>query len=290
MGRHIDAVDLLISLDANVNGVIEHSSILHYACTIGGIGGEASKAFAVQCIEKLIFAGARIDALDEFDRTPLHIAAASNLSESILLLSFVTDATVDTSTSNQKSVLNHQDNRGQTALHIAARSGNHETLSQLMKHGSNKEIQDHRGRTACHHSAEIADENGMKICMTEITDGLGRTASFVLDSIKEHQQQGQSKRLPTLIVYPHQATEHKTAVSIARGRGDPPPENEQRIHVLVNEKIGTLRATEFNKRVIWDESSPRASIADILRVHDHLYVNMIKSRCEGKQTIMNDFV
>jgi len=66
-------------------------------------------------------------------------------------------------------------------------------------------------------------------------------------------------------------------VSIARGRGEPPPENEQRIHVLTNGKIGTLRHSEFDGRVQWDEKPPRASIADILRVHDHLYVHTILS-------------
>ena len=288
MGHQLPAIQLLLSLGANANGVIEHSSLLHYACAIGGIGGDSSRAFAAACVAQLLTAGARTDALDEFDRTPLHIAGASGLHESIPLLL----AAAGTS----HHVVDHQDNRGQTALHVAARNGHHTTVSALLVGNADKDITDHRGRTAAHHAAEVHDAAGMALCASEdphVEDGLGRTASAIVQALEEGESTDGPKgtdgtdgtdgprRKPTLIVFPHPCVEHKTAVSIARGKMEPPPENEQRIHVLVDANIGTLRAAEFNHRVVWDEASPRASLADILRVHDHLYVNMVKTRCEG---------
>ena len=81
MGHQLEAVDLLISLNANVNGNIEGSYLLHYACAIGGIGSDAAarNEFANSCVQKLIAAGARSDTVDEFLRTPLHIAAGAGL-------------------------------------------------------------------------------------------------------------------------------------------------------------------------------------------------------------------
>ena len=270
MGQQLEVVDLLLSLDANANGVIENSSLIHYTCAIGGIGGTMSHSFAEACIQKLMAAGARIDARDEFLRTPLHIAAASGLHNCIALLSGSTEQTH----------INVQDNRGQTALHVAARNSNHACISELLSCDANKTLQDHRGRTASHHAAEIGDQKGADLCKcdTDEMDGLGQTATQLLAA-------NSPTRLPTLVVYPHQSIEHKTAVSIDRGKAEPPPENEQRIHVLVNERYGTLRASEFDGRVKWDEQSPRANLADILRVHDHLYVNMVKTRCEGCEPI-----
>ena len=270
MGHQLDIVELLLSVGANVNGVIENSSLVHYACAIGGVGGDTSRNFAEACVHQLIQAGARIDARDEFLRTPLHIAAASGLQGAIAMLS---------RDSNKKHV-DIQDNRGQTALHVAARNSNHACMQQLLNCGATKSITDHRGRTASHHAAEVGDKQGSDMCTDSANavsvDGLGQTVEQILAAASST-----TTRLPTLLVYPHQSIEHKTAVSIARGKNEPPPENEQRIHVLVNDRFGTLRASEFDGRVKWEEASPRASLADILRVHDHMYVNMVKTRCEA---------
>ena len=206
MGRQLEAINLLVTLGANVNGVIENSSLVHYTCAMGGIGGDSSQAFAEACVKRLVEAGARVDARDEFLRTPLHIAAAGGLTNLISML--CPDA-------NHANV---QDNRGQTALHVGCRSAvssRHAMLQALITCGASKEIADHRGRTASHHSAEIGDEIGMKLCLVAAggtsKDGLGRTAIDVLTAFVSGAKD--EERLKTLLVYPHQSVDHKTAVS-----------------------------------------------------------------------------
>ena len=278
MGHQLDAVDLLISLDANANGNIEGSYLLHYTCAIGGVSGNTeAQEFAHACIQKLIAAGAKSETVDEFLRTPLHIAAGAGLVSCVETLMESVDSNV------LHQYVDAQDNRGQSALHVAARFGRNACVKALVDAGASLFLRDHRGRTAAHHAAEVGNESGLNLCIKKAADGtlpvdgMGQTARSVLDQFMDI---GGAKP-PTLICYPHQSVDHKTAISIARGEDDPPPENEQRVHVLVNSKFGTLRASEFNGLVEWDEDTPRAKMSDILRVHDHLYVNMVKTRCEA---------
>ena len=170
MGQQLEVVDLLLSLDANANGVIENSSLIHYTCAIGGIGGTMSHSFAEACIQKLMAAGARIDARDEFLRTPLHIAAASGLHNCIALLSGSTEQTH----------INVQDNRGQTALHVAARNSNHACISELLSCDANKTLQDHRGRTASHPYLNCLKARGTIIMVGGVPAGAMPKGSFAL--------------------------------------------------------------------------------------------------------------
>lgn len=49
------------------------------------------------------------------------------------------------------------------------------------------------------------------------------------------------------------------------------------VQVLVHPSSGVLRASEF-RHLEWADSSPPASLADILRVHDVSYVFRLKQK------------
>lgn len=55
------------------------------------------------------------------------------------------------------------------------------------------------------------------------------------------------------------------------------PENPSRLHCLTPAKSGILRTRTFS-RISWEEDSPAASLADILRVHDWSYIKALAQR------------
>ena len=83
----------------------------------------------------------------------------------------------------------------------------------------------------------------------------------------------------TAIITHPMCWEHKTAVTLERGRIDPPPENVHRLNVVCGEGIGSLRSKELQEFLEWHEQPQRAQFADVTRVHDYAYVRKIFDAC-----------
>ena len=84
----------------------------------------------------------------------------------------------------------------------------------------------------------------------------------------------------TLLVAPPECLEHYTCPQPATRAGpEPPPENTERLRVLVEPGRGSLRAAEFDGRVEWGGRVAPAPMGDLLRVHDWPYLKTLQAAC-----------
>jgi hypothetical protein len=67
---------------------------------------------------------------------------------------------------------------------------------------------------------------------------------------------------------------HHTCDPIESATPNAPPENTHRLVVLCDESNGILRSSDVD--AVWEESCPKASLADVLRVHEWSYVRKIQ--------------
>jgi hypothetical protein len=82
---------------------------------------------------------------------------------------------------------------------------------------------------------------------------------------------------PTLLLAPPECLAHYTSPQpVPRGGPEPPPENTQRLRVLTEVGIGSLRAAEFEGRIEWGGRVEPAALTDILRVHEWNYIRNLK--------------
>jgi hypothetical protein len=89
-----------------------------------------------------------------------------------------------------------------------------------------------------------------------------------------------SDKRPTLIVAPPQCERHLTCPDPLPRGICPPPENVERLRVLVEPGRGILRCDRLAQLLAWELNVAPAPISDILRVHDWNYVRKLQVRKE----------
>jgi acetoin utilization deacetylase AcuC-like enzyme/ankyrin repeat protein len=208
-----------------------------------------------------------------------------------------------------------QDKQGNTALHLAARNG-HAAMVQLLlcqtegpSSASCIKQRNKSGLNVLHLAALGGDIESIKLILAAYpavavaATRQGCTAAELaakrghLDAVPILQQQkgtsseeqkpsgtptaGHHKSKHTLILAPPECLNHHTAPwPIVRGES-PPPENVNRLTVLIKPGTGILRTCDFENALRWDERPRRAPMGDILRVHNWAYVRKIQSICQG---------
>lgn len=90
-----------------------------------------------------------------------------------------------------------------------------------------------------------------------------------------------SDKRPTLIVAPPQCEKHLTCPDPLPRGICPPPENVERLRVLVEPGRGILRCDRLAQLLAWELNVAPAPISDILRVHDWNYVCKLQVRKEA---------
>lgn len=88
-------------------------------------------------------------------------------------------------------------------------------------------------------------------------------------------------RRPTLIVAPPQCEKHLTCRDPLPRGVCPPPENVERLRVLVEPGRGILRNDRLAQLLAWELNVPPAPMSDILRVHDWNYVRKLQAVCHS---------
>eukprot|EP01036_Dinobryon_divergens_P054023 gene54023-72199_t len=58
-----------------------------------------------------------------------------------------------------------------------------------------------------------------------------------------------------------------------------PPENLHRLRVLIDEKNGVLQSQPMKPLLQWYNTSSKATLSDVLRVHEWSYVRMLQAKC-----------
>ncbi|CAG9462216.1 unnamed protein product [Pedinophyceae sp. YPF-701] len=153
---------------------------------------------------------------------------------------------------------------GLTALHRAAQSGCLTCVEKLVAaRPLLKGVKCKKGRTA----ADYAARRGY----TELAAKLGSSKPVAKELPRASK--------PTLIVAPKTCLDHHTVAEPIRRGSDVPPENANRLRVLLDPGKGALRTSEFSKGVVWEENSGPVALADVTRVHEWSYIKHIQEVC-----------
>ena len=285
--RQLGAVERLLAHGAELRK-LDGSPCLHFALCLAASDYPGSHAFVEEVAARLL---PHADPLAKDDRkqTALHICAAHGLSSTMrfLLSKLESDAVEMKDRTGHRAIhyaagcrhaqsadvigqligaganVNCAQVMGSTPLHCAAQSGNWESYRTLLKAGADASKADKRGRTP----VRLAAEQGL-VVPTELCNGEDATVA--------HPMLPDTQR--TLVLSHPLCRQHYTCGPIGHGTSDPPPENADRLKVIMDPCIGALRATEFSG-LEWDDDAPRAKIADILRCHEYNYVHRLQSIC-----------
>jgi len=171
-------------------------------------------------------------------------------------------------------------NYGRSPLHTAASRGNWQVAHLLLAAGANPNLKDQRGLTP----GLFALKKGMPI-PNDLIETLG--ASSIPPSLESRTCMPPKRDLiidpeaQTFLVCHELCSQHMTCPPINRNIAvEPPPENVRRLTVLLDEQVGILRGAEFDSAK-WEGDCRRASMADVLKVHEYKYVEYISQFCSA---------
>ncbi|GMH90892.1 hypothetical protein TrVE_jg6109 [Triparma verrucosa] len=178
---------------------------------------------------------------------------------------------------------------GRKTLHVAAQVCSLPLLNFLLSVEADPNVTDNQENAPIHVAAEkgwwegverlreaMGEEREMTVNVRERTwKDVATSAGYTVPETLSDSNQIPSSKTK---IYSHPiCSSHYSCPPIRRDGPDPPPENVNRLHVLINKTNGTLRTNHFSTTA-WDESCQRASIADVLRVHDYKYVENLTKK------------
>lgn len=176
--------------------------------------------------------------------------------------------------------VNAKNNFGRTPLHVAARVGNWQVVRLLLKSGADPSLVDQRGFTP----GGLAYKRGMPV-PNDLQPLLGQMNSGIPPSLDPSSVMPPKRDLiidpvqPTFLICHELCSKHFTCSPITRDPDlDVPPENIRRLTVLLDKNVGILRGGEFDG-CKWESECRRASMADILKIHDYSYIENINRLC-----------
>jgi hypothetical protein len=256
--------------------------------------------FGLKALHALLEKGANkliAESKDEYERTPLRLACELGLEvEFIQLILTAVEGIADVE--YRTEVLSTTDRiKKWNALHAAADIADpkrrFEIMAVLLSRGGFADVVnyfDAYSRTSLHvlvHRSGVYSEQD-PCCELLISAGvnqqfkdvLGREASAYA---RDHLRQ---RRGPTAIFSHEVCSKHYTAPPEDTEKAwfskkDVPPENVNRLLVLLNQRFGTLQSRRIaTSGAVHDTAPPRAEMGDILRVHDWGYVLGFKAKCD----------
>ncbi len=207
---------------------------------------------------------------DKQGNTALHLAARNRHAAMVQLLLCQAEGP------SSASAIKQRNKSGLNVLHLAALGGEGECIKLLLAAYPAAAVATTRqGRTA----AELAAKRG-HVAAVPFLQNPGN-ADVVKAEKPSTPTAGHHKYKHTLILAPPECLNHHTAPwPIVRGES-PPPENVNRLTVLIKPGQGILRTCDFEDALRWDERPRKAPMGDILRVHNWAYVRKIQAVCQG---------
>uniref|UniRef100_F7IIM6 Ankyrin repeat domain 23 n=1 Tax=Callithrix jacchus TaxID=9483 RepID=F7IIM6_CALJA len=158
-----------------------HRTALHWACLKGHS----------QLVNKLLAAGATVDARDLLDRTPVFWACRGGHLDILKQLL------------NQGAQVNARDKIWSTPLHVAVRTRHPDCLEHLIECGAHLNAQDKEGDTALHEAVQHGSYKAMKLLLLYGADlGVQNMASVTPAQLARDWQRGIREALQAHVAHP----------------------------------------------------------------------------------------
>lgn len=236
--RSAECFGLLVDSGVKLNIKCNGSPLLHLLLSLGAI--PENTVFMTEAIGRLLVATIDHLALDDLQRTWLHVAATNggeHVSERILL-------TTEDVSPKVGSVRDARDKFGRTALHCAAASRDMGMLSMLIGRGADADVCDTiKGDTAAHSAARIGWSDGMTALLAQMSEPTrpnfhGASAADLLRAAPVGK---------TLLLTHAACKDHHTCAPITRQLPYVPPENTGRLETLFHPTFGALQSAVFRE-------------------------------------------
>jgi len=294
LSRQLESFKLLLKLGSRTSTRCNNAPLIHLILGVGSLAAHhdfalaALKVLLAHVPDKAAEDPIQLDARDDLRRTCVHLTAEFSLPEMLLVIQSHETISPD--------LWNAKDLEGRTVAHIACKVGEEEVLkSALSACPKLASVPDLEGMLPIHVAANYGFDRGVAILMEldkSLVDALDARGRKALDWATLHEYQSTvavlsgdsngsndgSRKSKTLIFSHEVCSKHYTChprLTSRRGLYDVPPENVNRLKVLLDADMGILRSKRLSSSVEWMEAS-RANIADILRVHDYSYVNKLQ--------------
>ncbi len=313
LNGRVDMMAALLGAGASVHKKLEGSLPLHVAVQVASLDHVKATApkFGVDAIRLLVEHGCVVMDRDDHGRTPLHWAASLGLldecealvelgkefvaKEKARVMGVDSAALVENPFDAEDDVPNlwdFQDKQGNLAAHLAARYGYGDVLRLLVSLDAQSVGEKNKtGLTVAHMaSLKVGNEACVRaleeVCGEGVVSGLKNRQGLSPEDLARKRLGAGGKAVisaKTLIVAPPECLRHYTApYPHERDDDPPPPENVNRLRVLTDSEVGSLRTSAFSGdyELAWDQKSRRATMADVLKVHDWAYVLKLKNATE----------
>ena len=286
----INCVKALIDAECRTYITLEGSPPLHMACAMSGF--ERHEAFAVEAVKALLPSMENECVMDDYGRTAVSIAAQHGVLA--LVKALVDDFTPPNEDDTVDVYVNLRDKTKNRPIHWAAAYGHADVVEYLLSKGADPALKNDHKDNALHCAVRGRDVNCVELLLKANGDmakevnaqgqtpaqmasarGFGAIAKMFKTSISIAADEAKKR----VIIAPDTCFLHHSCPPITRGGEDPPPENVNRLNVLLNATNGTLRAKEFKDVEYVSEVEPAAWV-DILRCHEYAYLKKVQKACE----------
>lgn len=171
-----------------------------------------------------------------------------------------------------------------TPLHIAAAHGSVKVWSLLLSAARKK-----KGEEYCQRLLSLQDTS--KRTPLEVAQFFGYTRLLSSEDEKSGAELGTKSGVElglksaaiTAVLSHDLCREHFTCAPSDTESPSAPPENIKRLHVLLDEKQGVLRSSDLAPHLHFVGNCRKASMGDVLRVHEWSYVRRLQATCEQLQ-------
>lgn len=236
LNKQLDACRTAIKYGAKLGLRCNGSPALHICIAMASLASNLD--FSLQLLPLLLSSNADPLGVDDHGRTPLHLAASLGLVSMARVLEEHNGEAIQTT-------LHLTDKSGSSPLHLAAAGHHIEMVNWLLERKASCTAQDKHKNTPVHIAAMSGFVLGVEAFIkaapeaTEIQNVWGKTPADVVMPLYP------STSPACLLVTHEECLHHHTCGPITREISYIPPENTARLHVLLNDKGGTLRTDEF---------------------------------------------
>ena len=289
----IQCLRALLEAEAKTYVTLEGSPPLHIACAMSGF--EKHEAFAVEAVKALLPHVENECTQDDYGRTALSVASQHGVLAIVQTL--VNDFTPPNEEDTVEVYVNLRDKTRNRPIHWAASYGRSDVVDFLLKSGADPSLRNDNRDNALHCAVRGGDVKCVELLLkaqpalakdtnvqqqTPEDVAVARGRPVIAKHFKTTVESVADEDLKRVIIAPDTCFLHHSCPPITRLPADePPPENVNRLNVLLNETNGTLRGKDFKSlNVEYVSEVEPAAWVDVLRCHEYAYLKKVQRICD----------